>query len=61
MPNQNVEAVRALLRAPDPQAGERWSDSEIEWVVAREHPEARTHLVSMDGVGLALGVRRFAG
>jgi hypothetical protein len=42
MPNQNVEAVRALLTAPDPQAGERWSDSEIEWVVAREHPEART-------------------
>lgn len=49
MSRKNVEAVTAFLSSPDPQAGEQWSDPQIEWVVAREHPEART-LTGRDAV-----------
>jgi ketosteroid isomerase-like protein len=42
MSRENIDAVRSLLTASDPAAGEEFSNPEIEWVIAREHPEART-------------------
>lgn len=42
MSRENVEVVREAFAVPEPADALRFWKPEIEWVVAREHPEART-------------------
>jgi ketosteroid isomerase-like protein len=42
MTQENVEIVRRVFEVADVQAASAWWQPEIEWVVAEEHPEART-------------------
>jgi ketosteroid isomerase-like protein len=42
MSQQNVELVRQIFAIADLDAASQSWSGEIEWVVAREHPEART-------------------
>jgi ketosteroid isomerase-like protein len=39
---ENVEIVREAFAVSDPGDARRFWDPEIEWAIAREHPEART-------------------
>jgi uncharacterized protein len=42
MSQENVQTVRDSFAAPDLDGAASWWHPEIEWIVAREHPEART-------------------
>ncbi len=42
MTQENVEIVRRVFEIADAQAASAWWHPEIEWVVAEQHPEART-------------------
>src|SRR5947209_6970275 len=42
MAQKNVETVRAAFASSDSSTASAWWHPEIEWIVAREHPEART-------------------
>jgi ketosteroid isomerase-like protein len=42
MAQENVEIVRRVFAMTDVDSASAWWHPEIEWVVAREHPEART-------------------
>jgi uncharacterized protein len=42
MSQENIQTVRDSFAAPDVGAASSWWHPKIEWIVAREHPEART-------------------
>jgi ketosteroid isomerase-like protein len=61
MAQGNVELVREAFAVTDVAAAFEWWHPEIEWVIAREHPEARTLKGRGGGQGIFSRLGRCSG